>query len=571
MTAVKAAAAIAAVTVVILAVLHPVAAAAAALLASPAGYHRLRLSRWAARRDMVGTMRRRTFWFLRPRPGPGFAPMLHLCTSWSRTCAALGHGNRARPGTTRWQRLTSPVTSYAIPLGRSCYGKRIFASLEEIVLYCSLPRQGKTAALARRIARHQGACVAASSKPDLYWLTVHRRRRQGPVHVFNPGGFGQVTSTVRWNVLAGCEDEDTACRRAADLTGKQYTGRGDMQFWISKATVALAALMHAAALGGRTILDVNLWADKDGTQDAVDILQQHRPGGLLAAKVQELRATTGSGRIADSIRTTITEALAFCTVPKLLESATPGGPGEEFNVYEFLRYHGTLYMIAGDDAGNLATLFRAFAAYIHYEAGLTGSNAPAGRLDPPVLFALDEVTQICPVPLPRWVADSAGKGIVLAIVAHTKTQLAERWGKDGADTIWSNCGVKVLFRGHGSGPLEEVSGLYGRIPVAGHEDKRDMVPVVPVPYLFQLPRWWALVVRAGYPPVVAKMPRPFQLMPTRVAARAAAAFGARRAGTLVPQPVVPEMPPTIEFPVADPQLLPGGNGNGYHHSEEKGR
>ena len=124
------------------------------------------------------------------------------------------------------------------------------------MLYCSLPRQGKTSALARRIARHQGACVAASSKPDLYWLTVHRRRRQGPVHVFNPGGFGEVTSTVRWNVLAGCEDEDTACRRAADLTGKQYAGRGDMQFWISKATVALAALMHAAALGGRTILDV---------------------------------------------------------------------------------------------------------------------------------------------------------------------------------------------------------------------------------------------------------------------------------------------------------------------------
>ena len=573
MSAIKAAGLIAAAALVATVVLHPLAAAAAVLLASPAGYHRLRLSRWAARRDMVGTMRRRTFWFLRPRPGPGFAPMLHLLTSWSRTCAALSHGNRARPGTTRWQRLTSPVTSYAIPLGRSCYGKRIFASLEEIVLYCSLPRQGKTSALARRIAHHQGACVAASSKPDLYWLTVHRRRRQGPVHVFNPGGFGQVTSTMRWNILAGCEDEDTACRRAADLTGKQYAGRGDMQFWISKATVALAALMHAAALGGRTILDVTLWADKDGTQDAVDILRRHRPGGLLAAKVQELRATTGSGRIADSIRTTITEALAFCTVPKLLESATPGGPGEQFNVYEFLRRHGTLYMIAGDDAGNLATLFRAFAAYIHYEAGLTGSNAPAGKLDPPVLFALDEVTQICPVPLPRWVADSAGKGIVLAIVAHTKTQLAERWGTDGADTIWSNCGVKVLFRGHGSGLLEEVSGLYGRIPVTGHEDKRDMVPVAPAPYLFQLPRWWALVVRAGYPPVVAKMPQPYQLLPARIVARAAAALEARRAGTVAAQPttapVVPVTPPTIEFPVADPQLLSVDNGNGHHRSEEE--
>ena len=260
-------------------------------------------------------------------------------------------------------------------------------------------------------------------------------------------------------------------------------------------------------------------------------------------------------------------------MPKLLESATSGGPGDEFNVYEFLRRHGTLYMIAGDDAGNLATLFRAFAAYIHYEAGLTGSNAPAGQARPAGPVRPRRGDPDLPVPLPRWVADSAGKGIVLAIVAHTKTQLAERWGADGADTIWSNCGVKVLFRGHGSGLLEEVSGLYGRIPVTGREEKREMVPVVPVPYLFQLPRWWALVVRAGYPPVVAKMPRPYQLLPARAAARAAAALQARRAGTVVPAPAgpaAPVMPPTAEFPVADPQLVRVGNGNGdgHHRGEE---
>ncbi len=346
------------------------------------------------------------------------------------------------------------------------------------------------------------------------------------MHVFNPGGFGQVTSTVRWNILAGCEDEDTACRRAADLTGKQYAGRGDVQFWISKATVALAALMHAAALGGRTILDVCFVGRQrrhPGRGEHPAAAPPGRAARRESAGTPPPRLAPGGSPTRSAPPSPRRSRSARC--PNCLSRPPPAARADEFNVYEFLRRHGTLYMIAGDDAGNLATLFRAFAAYIHYEAGLTGSNAPAGKLDPPVLFALDEVTQICPVPLPRWVADSAGKGIVLAIVAHTKTQLAERWGTDGADTIWSNCGVKVLFRGHGSGLLEEVSGLYGRIPVTGHEDKRDMVPVVPVPYLFQLPRWWALVVRAGYPPVVAKMPRPFQLLPARVAARAAAAFG----------------------------------------------
>jgi len=68
---------------------------------------------------------------------------------------------------------------------------------------------------------------------------------------------------------------------------------------------------------------------------------------------------------------------------------------------------------------------------------------------------------------------------------------------------------------------------------------------------------------------VAKMPRPYQLLPARVAARAAAAIQARRAGTVVPQPAAPVMPPSAGFPVADPQLLPVGNGNGHHRIQEE--
>jgi hypothetical protein len=35
-----------------------------------------------------------------------------------------------------------------------------------------------------------------------------------------------------------------------------------------------------------------------------------------------------------------------------------------------------------------------------------------------MLMTLDEVTQICPVPLPLWMADSAGKGILIAAVSR---------------------------------------------------------------------------------------------------------------------------------------------------------
>ena len=48
---------------------------------------------------------------------------------------------------------------------------------------------------------------------------------------------------------------------------------------------------------------------------------------------------------------------------------------------------------------------------IHYTAALEGQASASGRLDPPLLMGLDEVTQICPVPLPAWLSDSGGKGI----------------------------------------------------------------------------------------------------------------------------------------------------------------
>ena len=59
----------------------------------------------------------------------------------------------------------------------------------------------------------------------------------------------------------------------------------------------------------------------------------------------------------------------------------------------------------------VAPLFAAMATEIHYVAAQMGQASPSGRLDPPLLMGLDEVTQICPVPLPSWLSDSGGKGI----------------------------------------------------------------------------------------------------------------------------------------------------------------
>ena len=53
-------------------------------------------------------------------------------------------------------------------------------------------------------------------------------------------------------------------------------------------------------------------------------------------------------------------------------------------------------MIAsGDDDSPITPLFKALASWVHFEAGMAGSKGHHKRLDPPLLMALDEVTQVC--------------------------------------------------------------------------------------------------------------------------------------------------------------------------------
>src|SRR5436305_6508498 len=117
----------------------------------------------------------------------------------------------------------------------------------------------------------------------------------------------------------------------------------------------------------------------------------------------------------------------------------------------------------------MARLFRAFAEYVRTEAAFAGSLRLLGRVAPPMLLALDEVTQICPVPLPLWMADSAGKGILIVAVCHGLAQLEARWDSAGARAIWDTAGIKVILGGvTDPDTLDRLSRLCGEIRLRTH-------------------------------------------------------------------------------------------------------
>ena len=496
---------------------------------------------------------------LRLHPGKGFATAFGLWLRWSRL-AALRRSGRIRRSLTFGRRMRAPAT-HSVFLGRAHYRHGLRVPLEEHVLVMAPPRTFKTAFLADVIMRYPGPVIATTTKADVFTLTSGVRARRGPVHVFNPQQIGGVPSTFRWSPVAGCEDQATAIRRAdAFAHAVSQKGVEDGTFWSAKASDYLRAYFHAAALAGADLRTVAAWvagADPDVPAEILTAAGAHQWALTLAEMRSEAQKT------AATVRMVMSRALSFMADPALAASVLPGPDG--FDIGQFLRDTGSLYMIADavTEEAPAAPLFAAMAAEIHYTAAQIGQASPGGRLDPPLLMGLDEVTQICPVPLPVWLSDSGGKGIQICAVAHGEAQLAGRWGDHGRQVVLDTSSVKVLLPGiTDTKTLKAASELCGqaawRVRGQEHATRND---VATVDMIRQLPAGFALVIRGGCAPVIAALPRAW---------RNPAYKAARRRGQVTeifaPAPAAiaaPPFEPLIPDHVPDNLTATGGDGASF--------
>jgi hypothetical protein len=464
---------------------------------------------------------------LRLYPVRGHATVFQLWLRWGRF-AALRGSSRTRGSLAFGERLSAGSTEYSVLLGTAHYWHRLRVSLQEHILVMSPPRVGKSGWLAGRILHYPGPVVSTTTKHDVFELTSGVRARRGPVHVFNPQGIGGVPSTFQWNPLEGCQEPAVAIRRADSFAySVSMDGVEGGGFWSDKASDYLRACFQAAALAGRDLRQVATWILAEDASEAEDILYSFGRD-QWAASLRELRSD--AQKTAATVRMTMSRALQFLGDPVLLDSVLPADGGG-LDIGEFLADSGTLYMIAKSDneQAPLAPLYACLAGEIHYQACLLGSRLPGGRLDPPLLMALDEVTQICPVPLPHWLADSGGKGIQIMPVVHGEAQLRSRWGTDGARIIMDTCGVKALLPGI-SDPqtLEMASRLCGRIAFREHgQDHLSRHPVMDEDMIRELPDRpvpFALVIRGSLAPVIARLPMAWKDRTYKHARRAGAAI-----------------------------------------------
>ncbi len=487
--------------------------------------------RWAlwprthAPRFRVLDMRMRLLFRL--RPGRGFACLPELWLRWGRF-ASFRESRRARPNLSRWYRATRPL-QHSIYLGRAQFRHKLWLPVQEHLTVLGPPRVGKSGLLASLIMRYPGAVVCTSTKPDMFQLTSGIRakypapwwirwwmRANRQVEIFNPQRLGgpEMGSTIIWDPVADGTDDATAIRRAvAFCAGVSVEGMEDSEFWRDQASLQLRALLSAAALKGEDFRAVTTWVLTGDTEEAEKVLLAN--GRLLfASTLAQMRGK--ADKTAATIRLVLTQVVAFMSDPNLAATVLPRGDGA-FDIPAFLKSGGTLYMI-GESRGPTAPigpLFAAMAQEIHWTACQMAGAMKGGRLDPPMLFCLDEVTQICPIPLPSILADSGGRGIQIVTAAHGTAQLEGRWKKTGARTILDTSNQMFLPGIQDPETLEIAAKLCGQATYRQrggsdrdeHGGRDEHVDVAPVALVRRLPRRRALILRGSTAPVIARIPQ----------------------------------------------------------------
>ncbi|MHA6795923.1 type IV secretory system conjugative DNA transfer family protein [Pseudonocardia bannensis] len=480
----------------------------ASAMAVLVGWHR-----WTRSSSMV------TRWGARARRKAGVASTLDVLRH------AGGLAMRRRAGAVRpslaglgWPDLARlPVVEVAV---RLCQAGLVWvwSSIEDVTLIFGGPRTGKSGWLAGQILDAPGAALVASTRTDLHDLTAARRAQRGPVLVFNAVGLGHLVSTVTFNPVDGCGDPVTAAERAADMltATTRASGSGDREFWDAQGRRVLAALLHAAALGNRTMRDVLGWlADPAKAAKDVTVLLRRSPEPAFELDLGQFLTT--NDRTRSSITSTIMPALGWLTSPTACAAAglddDPGHAGRPLDVAELLASNGTVYLVGGEEA-QVAPLVAALTGHVARQARRIAATKPGGRLDPPLRLALDEAALICPVPLESWTADMGGRGVNIIAAFQSRAQLLARYGTHDAATILNNAGAVMVFGGtRDRDDLQFWSTLTGdrdepadTVDPTGRTTARTSrkTAVLSPAQIANLPAGRVLVIRRGIAPVIGR-------------------------------------------------------------------
>jgi type IV secretory pathway TraG/TraD family ATPase VirD4 len=138
--------------------------------------------------------------------------------------------------------------------------------------------------------------------------------------------------------------------------------------------------------------------------------------------------------------------------------------GNDLDLDRFLLTGSTLFIVGPSHYQEVAApMIVGLVDSIAQRAAELAARAPQGRLDPPLLLALDEVANIAPLrTLPALVSEGGGRGVVTLWAAQSLAQLRARYGADDQQAILTATTAKLIYGGMSNGnDLRDVSAWAG--------------------------------------------------------------------------------------------------------------
>lgn len=344
--------------------------------------------------------------------------------------------------------------------------KPIGLRAEDVGLILAPPRQMKTSAVAaNQVLDAPGSVVATSIRADLMRLTITARKKRGPVWVLDLENLSGHPERATFPFVAGCEDAKVARERAAGMAAAIPLGGKDSGAHFADGVRAiLRCLLHAAAVDGGTFKDVVRWSQNFRDETPAEILRTKSPNPEWANTLDRWMRDDNPDTIGNT-KTSLDRVMDTFMDTSVSDqlSVEPGAEGA-FDIDRFLSEPSTLYVIVDDEASaSVAPVATAIVSSIVKETNVLSQKSETERLDPIVDLVLDEMVNICPLPaLPKMMSSGGGRHLRTFGYLQGWSQAEQRWGKEGAQTIWDSAQMKLALTGLADDTLlEKFSRLIG--------------------------------------------------------------------------------------------------------------
>jgi type IV secretion system protein VirD4 len=338
-----------------------------------------------------------------------------------------------------------------------------WATVEDTFAVIGPARSGKTSRLiAPTIARWPGAAVVTGLRPDVLDWT-QSRSRHGRRWVFDPSASSDTyfgATPLPWSPLSGCRFDVQAAARAKALLSGLGPALGQDVYWRAEGEKVLICYLLAGAHGGYRMGDVVAWSAAESSpvpMEALTAAGLHNWATILenmAARNDRYRA---------GVWGQVTQALFPLNLSTMIASCDLAA-GQGFDPSDFATAGTDTLYILGDPDEQKAVGGLAVALIAAITAAGRAAARRGGRLDPPLLVALDEAANTAPMhTVDQLLSSGGGSGICTMIAFQSLGQARETYGNEKGDAIVRDLStIKVLFGGEGNADdLRELGALLG--------------------------------------------------------------------------------------------------------------